>query len=82
MSSYMFAGGGLKNFVVLPASVVDRHLRNCNEAQLKTLLYLLRNEDKPLSGEEICADLAITPAELEDVNSFNLSLAWLLIVHN
>ena len=66
----MFAGGGLKNFVVLPASVVDRHMRACSGAQLKALLYLLRNEDKPLPAEEICADLAITPTELEDAVQF------------
>ena len=70
VSSYLFAGGGLKNFVVLPASVVDRHMRACSGAQLKALLYLLRNEDKPLPAEEICADLALTPAELEDAVQF------------
>ena len=45
-------------------------MRACSGAQLKALLYLLRNDDKPLPAEEICADLAITPAELEDAVQF------------
>jgi hypothetical protein len=30
MASYLFASGGLKNFVVIPAAVVDRHLAVCD----------------------------------------------------
>ena len=54
MASYLFASGGLKNFVVVPAAVVDRHLNGCDGDALKVLLYLLRHEDVSVTDSEIC----------------------------
>ncbi len=53
MASYLFASGGLKNFVVIPAAVVDRHLSACDGESLKVLLYLLRHEDVSVTDAEI-----------------------------
>ncbi len=53
MASYLFASGGLKNFVVIPAAVVDRHLSACDGEALKVLLYLLRHEDVSVTDAEI-----------------------------
>ncbi len=53
MASYLFASGGLKNFVVIPAAVVDRHLSACDGEALKVLLYLLRHEDVSVTDAEL-----------------------------
>lgn len=53
MASYLFASGGLKNFVVIPAAVVDRHLAACEGDALKVLLYLLRHEDVSVTDAEL-----------------------------
>ncbi len=53
MASYLFASGGLKNFVVIPTAVVDRHLSACDGEALKVLLYLLRHEDVSVTDAEL-----------------------------
>jgi DNA replication protein DnaD len=65
MASYLFASGGLKNFVVIPAAVVDRHLAVCDGDALKVLLYLLRHEDVSVTDAELCAACGIEKKALD-----------------
>lgn len=65
MSSYLFAGGGMKNFIILPAAVVDRYMKDANSDQLKILLYLIRNEDKALDTDRISDDTGISPCGID-----------------
>lgn len=64
MASYLFASGGLKNFVVIPAAVVDRHLSACDGEALKVLLYLLRHEDVSVTDAEISAACGMEPEKV------------------
>lgn len=64
MASYLFASGGLKNFVVIPAAVVDRHLNACDGDALKVLLYLLRHEDVSVTDSELCTACGVTEKAL------------------
>lgn len=66
MACVVFSSGGLKNFVMLPAAVVDRHLKDCSLAALKTLLYLLRNEDRSLDTGTIAVDLDLTEQSVHE----------------
>lgn len=66
MSSYLFSGGGMKNFIVLPNAVIDRFLKDATGDQLKVLLYLIRNEDKQIDEETICEDTGVCSAGIED----------------
>lgn len=64
MASYVFASGGMKNFVVIPAAVVDRHLSACDGDALKVLLYLLRHEDVSVTDAELCTACHISEQAL------------------
>ena len=64
MASYLFASGGLKNFVVIPAAVVDRHLNACDGDALKVLLYLIRHEDVSVTDAEICTACSVSEKAL------------------
>lgn len=65
MASYVFASGGMKNFVVIPAAVVDRHLSACDGDALKVLLYLLRHEDVSVTDAELCTACHISEQVLD-----------------
>ncbi len=67
LSAYIFSSGGLKNFVLIPAVVVDRHLKECSAEALKALLYLLRHEDQSITEEELCAAAGLADCKLEEV---------------
>ncbi len=66
MASYLFASGGLKNFVVIPAAVVDRHLTACDGDALKVLLYLLRHEDVSVTDAELAAACNLSPEKVTE----------------
>lgn len=66
MSAYLFSSDGMKNFIVIPASVVDRYMKDATGDQIKILLFLIRNEDKKLDTDYICEATGISPAGIED----------------
>ncbi len=66
MASYLFASGGLRNFVVLPSIVVDRHMKNCDGDALKVLLYLIRHEDVSITDTEIANACGITEEKFSE----------------
>jgi len=66
MSAYLFSSDGMKNFIVIPASVVDRYMKDATGDQLKILLFLIRNEDKKLDMDYISEATGISPAGLEE----------------
>ncbi len=70
MSSYLFAGGGMKNFIIVPGAVVDKYLKKASGDELKLILYLIRNEDRALDAERISEDTGIAPDMIDDALSF------------
>ncbi len=70
MSTYLFAGGGMKNFIVLPSAVVDRYIKKASGEELKLLLYLIRNEDRALDADRISEDTGIPQSEIDGAVNF------------
>lgn len=66
MSSYLFSGGGMKNFIVIPSAVIDRFLKDATGEELKILLYLIRNEDKQLDETTITEETGVCKVGIED----------------
>ncbi|MBE6794778.1 MAG: DnaD domain protein [Ruminococcaceae bacterium] len=69
MAYYMNLGAWSEIFAV-PAAVVDEHLKIATPAQLKVLLYFLRNSGKNLTEYIIGDDLSLSPEDVNDALVF------------
>lgn len=61
MPQFLFRSDSRKNFIAVPASVVDRHLASCSGDDLKVLLFLLRKEDVSFDETEIARQTGVAP---------------------
>ena len=68
--SYRIDLGQWNSVFAVPSAVADKHLRLASEAQLKTLLYILRNSGKEISIEEITKACGISPDEVKNSVDF------------
>lgn len=58
------------SYFLVPTELADRYLNKANEAQLKVILYLLRNSGRAEKEEEIAKNLKLTVRELGDAIKF------------
>ena len=68
--SYTIDLGQWNSIFAVPASVVDNHIKLATEAQLKVLLYILRNSGTELDDDRISSALHIDPAEVKNAVDF------------
>ena len=68
--SYTIDLGQWNSIFAVPASVVDNHIKLATEAQLKVLLYILRNSGTELDDGRISSALHIDPAEVKNAVEF------------
>lgn len=54
----------------VPAAVVDKGLKLASEAQLKVLLYVLRNSGATLSDESVAEALSLHPEDVRDAITY------------
>lgn len=68
--SYRINLGQWGSVFAVPSSVVDKHIKLASEAQLKVLLYLLRNADRDISDADISEALRISAEETANAVEF------------
>lgn len=68
--SYNLNLGAWGSVFAVPSAVVDQHLKIASAYQLKVLLYLLKNNNAPLSDENIAEALSMHPDDVKDSLSF------------
>ncbi|MBQ3284089.1 MAG: DnaD domain protein [Ruminococcus sp.] len=68
--SYQITLGQWKSVFAVPSSVVDQHIKIASEAQLKTLLYLLRHSDEELTDEQLASALRLSADEVRNAVDF------------
>ncbi len=56
-------------FFMVPSDIVDLHLKDASESDLKLILYLLRNQNTKLSAELLQKDTGLSSSQID--NSFN-----------
>ncbi len=64
--SYYVKLGEWRSVFAVPSSVVDKHIKLVGSAQLKVLLWILRNSDKEFSEEDISNSLSIHKEDVKD----------------
>lgn len=64
--SYCVNLGVWGSVFAVPSSVVDKHIKLVGSAQLKVLLWILRNSDKEFSEEDISSSLSIHKEDVKD----------------
>lgn len=69
--------GAWNNVFAVPGDVVDKHIKIAKEAQLKVLLYILRNSGRAISIDMIADFLLIHPTEVKDSVDFWVSAGLL-----
>lgn len=62
--------GAWGSVFAVPAAVVDEHLKIASAYQLKVLLYLLKNNNRDLTDEQIGEALSMHPDDVKDSLSF------------
>ncbi len=76
MEFYSTGAGAWSNVFAVPADVVDKYIKLAGAAQLKVLLWLLRNtcrRDK-ISANDIAAALNMNPIDVKDCMEFWVSV--------
>ncbi len=68
--TYTINLGAWGSVFAVPASVVDKHIKLASEAQLKVLLYILRNAERENSAESLCQALNLSQEEISNALSF------------
>ena len=68
--SYYLNLGQWNSIFAIPTALVDQHLKLCSEAQLKVLLYILRNSDKAISAGDISKALSVSAEEVDNAVEF------------
>lgn len=67
---YFLNAGVFSGVFAVPNSVVDNYIKLANEASLKVLLYVLRNNGQNLSSKAISSALNITENQVEEAFIF------------
>lgn len=62
---------------VLPAAVVDEHLRRAGGQQLKVLLFMLRHGGEPLSEEAVSAGTGLSVPDVKDAAQYWVETGFL-----
>lgn len=62
--------GNWNSIFVVPTSVVDQHIKLAGAAQLKVLLWMLRNSEKNFAIEDLSAALGMHPADAKDATQY------------
>lgn len=73
--------GAWSSVFAVPCDVVDKHIKLAGAAQLKVLLWVLRNSDKGFTVEDISADLGMHSADVKDSMQF-WETAGLICINN
>ncbi len=68
--SYSLNLGTWGSVFAVPSVVVDEHLKIANANQLKVLLYLLKNNNTPVTDEKVSEALSMHPEDVKDCLSF------------
>lgn len=68
--SYKINLGAWGSVFAVPSALVDSHLKIATEAQLKVLLYILRNSDVENSVESISKAVCVHPEEVKNAVDF------------
>jgi len=68
--SYNLNLGAWGSVFAVPGAVVDKHIKIAGAAQLKVLLYLLKNNNTSLTDEEIGEALSMHTEDVKDALSF------------
>lgn len=63
-----------EDIIIVPSKVIDEHLREANESQLKIYLYLLRNRNKEVSVSDIADYFNYTESDVERAIRFLKSM--------
>lgn len=62
--------GEWNSIFAVPSSVVDKHIKLAGSAQLKILLWILRNAGKDFSIEDISSALSMHPVDVKDAMQY------------
>ncbi len=76
--SYKIDFGMWGSVFAVPTSVVDNGLKLAGEAQLKVLLYILRNSEKELTNENVAEALNLHPEDVSDAVDYWKSASLLV----
>ena len=67
---YFLNAGNFGSVFAVPISVVDNYIKLANEASIKVLLYMLRNNEQALSCKNISDALNISENQVEEAFVF------------
>ncbi len=67
---YCFNGGCWGTVFAVPQSVVDNYIKLANESSLKVLLFILRNNGRNFSNEEIATALNLNSTQVDEAFLF------------
>lgn len=67
---YNISLGAWNSVFAVPAALVDEHIKMAGSAQLKALLYLLRNAGRPIDCQEVAAAISLNKADVEDALNY------------
>lgn len=62
--------GSWNSVFAVPCDVVDKHIKLAGAAQLKVLLWILRNAGKNFTADDIASDLSMHRADVKDCVQF------------
>lgn len=68
--NYYLCSGAFGNVFAVPKSVVDNYIKLANEASIKVLLYMLRNNEQEHGSKDISAALNISESQVEEAFVF------------
>ena len=76
MEYYTTGAGIWGNVFAVPSDVVDKYIKLAGAAQLKVLLWLLRNNDRrqQITANDIGAALNMNPIDVKDCMEFWISV--------
>lgn len=70
MKEYNFAPQAWNSVFAVPGDVVDKYIKLAGAAQLKVLLWLLRNNSQDFSAKDIAASLSMQTPDVRDCIEF------------
>lgn len=62
--------GSWSSVFAVPCDIVDKYIKLAGAAQLKVLLWILRNSGRSFTSDEIGSDLSMHPADVKDSIEF------------